>query len=220
MPPLSEVIEEFQALIQVLADHFDDAEPNVPGAITYDEFPSTPWKIQVVHFMDLIGAHPTPEMVDWMLKVVRWPDGRAQDYVARIEKYSIIPNIKATHEAFLRGMMDHFRSYAVSVAPVLAHLNPMPSFVAVVLMDKVDDLKEPLVATAIVRGLAENKALGPEIADRLVLKALDKNTSVDVRVAAIYAVQRLRPGIISKLAGLRGDADDKIGRAMVDIGAQ
>lgn len=68
--------------------------------------------------------------------------------------------------------------------------------------------------------LAENKTLGPEIADRLVLKALDKSASVDVRVAAIYAVKSLQPGAVSKLAGLLGDPDDRVGRAMVDIGAQ
>ncbi len=219
-PPLAEVIQEFQPLIPALTAHFDDAEPNVPGAISNDDFPNTPWKIQVIRFLDLIGTQPTPRMVDWMLTVVKWPNGRAQDYVARIEKDSVSPGTKATHDAFLRTMMDHFRSQAIGVAPLLAHLNPMPPFVAVVLLNKVDDLNEPLVAAAVIKGMADNKTLGPEIADRLVLRALDKNASVDVRVAAIHAIKRLRPSVIPRLAELRSDPDDRITLAMADIGAR
>lgn len=155
-----------------------------------------------------------------MLKVVQWPKGRAQEYVARVEKDSVVPNLNDTHDAFLRTMMDHFRSDALNVAPVLSHLNPMLGPVTDVLMSKIDDLKEPLVAAEIIRGLGENKALSPEIAERLVLKALDNDAPVDVRVAAINAVARLKPQGISKLAELRGNADDKIARALIDNGLQ
>lgn len=59
-PPLPEVIREFQTLVPILVAHFEDAEPEVPGAVWKDDFTNTPWKTQVVEFMDLIGAHPHP----------------------------------------------------------------------------------------------------------------------------------------------------------------
>ena len=84
-PSLPEVIKEFKRLTPVLTAHFEDPEPEVPGALSKDEFPNTPWKTQVVQFLDLIGEAPTPDMVAWMLQVVHWPNGRAQEYVARIK---------------------------------------------------------------------------------------------------------------------------------------
>ena len=117
-------------------------------------------------------------------------------------------------------MMDHFRADALNVSPVLAHLNPMPSAVVDALMRRIDDSKEPLVATAIIKGLAENKASPPEIVNWLVPKALDKEAPVDVRVAAIYAVAKLRPNDLSQLTGLRGAADERIDRALLDTGVR
>ena len=66
-PPLPEVIREFQALLPVLDAHFDDEEPEIPGALSKDNYTNTPWKTLVVQFMDLIGAAPTPDMVALMV---------------------------------------------------------------------------------------------------------------------------------------------------------
>jgi hypothetical protein len=221
-PSLPEVIKEFKRLTPVLTAHFEDPEPEVPGALSKDTFTNTPWKTKVVQFLDLMGEAPTPEMVAWMLQVVQWPNGRAQEYVARIEKewIDVKPDLAAMHDSFLRGMMDVFRADALNVAPVLAHLNPMPRAVVDALMRRIEDSKEPLVATAIIKGLAENKASPAEIVNSLVPKALDIEAPVDVRVAAIYAVAKLRPNDRSRLASLRGEANERIEGALIDMGVR
>ena len=220
-PPLTEVIKEFQRLPPVLAAHFADPEPEVPGALSKDTFTNTRWKTWVVQFLDLVGEAPSPEMLAWMLQVVQWPNGRAQEYVARIEKDSIPKSdLAAMHDSFLRGMMDVFRADALNVAPVLAHLNPMPQVVTDALMRKFDDSTEHLVATAIIKGLAENKAPRAEMVNQLVTKALDNDAPIDVRVAAIYAFVKLRPSERSQLSGLRGATDERIERALIDTGVQ
>ena len=66
-PPLPEVVKEFQRLTPVLAAHFEDPEPEVPGALTKDTLTNTPWKTKVVLFLDLLGEAPTPEMLAWMM---------------------------------------------------------------------------------------------------------------------------------------------------------
>ncbi len=220
-PPLPEVIKEFQRLSPVLSAHFEDPEPQVTGAPSKDTFTNTRWKTWVVQFLDLVGETPTPVMVTWMSQVVQWPNGRAQEYVARIEKDSIPKSdLAAMHDSFLRGMMDVFRADALNVAPVLAHLAPMPGAVADILMRRIDDSKEPLVATAVIRGLAENKAPPAQMVNQLVTKALDNDAPIDVRVAAIYAFAKLRPNELSQLSGLRGATDERIERALIDTGVR
>ena len=116
--------------------------------------------------------------------------------------------------------MDVFRADALKIAPVLAHLNPMPPAVTDALMRTIDDPKEPLVATAIVRSLAENKAPPREIVNRLVPKAFDPKASSNLRAAAIYAFAKLRPDDRSQLNGLLGISDDRIAGALIDVGLQ
>ncbi len=221
-PSLPEVIREFQRLTPVLTAYFEDPAPEVPGALSKDEFTNTPWKTQVVQFLDLMGEAPMPDMVAWMLQVVQWTNGRAQQYVARIEKewIGVKPNLDAIHNSFLRDVTGNFRADALNVAPVLAHLDPMPQAVVDALIRRIDDSKEPLIATAIIRGLAENKAAPIEIEDRLVPKALDKEAPVDIRVAAIYAIAKLRPNDRSRLASLGGEANERIEGALIDVGVR
>ena len=79
---LPEVIKGLQSLTPVLAAHFGDRAPEVPGVLWKDEFPNTPWKTLVVQFLDSMGESPAPDMVTWMLRVLQESNSRAQKYVA------------------------------------------------------------------------------------------------------------------------------------------
>jgi len=215
-PPLPQVIREFEVLVPILVAHFDDPLPAAPYLSNgTDDYPEIEWKTNVVQFIDMIGATPSPEMLSWMLKVVQWPNGgRASEAIARADA------AKATgpHDAIVRAVKEDAREIAINVAPVLSHLNPMPTSVLNTLMGKIDDVSEPRVAALIIRQLSENSGVGSDLADRLVLKAVDKEVPVEVRVAAIYAVGKRKPSAVSKLAGLQHDGDEKIAQAASDVG--
>ena len=152
-PSLPEVIKRIPTADAGADRAFRRPRARGPGALSKDEFTNTPWKTQVVQFLDLMGEAPMPDMVAWMLQVVQWTNGRAQEYVARIEKewIGVKPDLDAIHNSFLRDVTDHFRADALNVAPVLAHLDPMPQAVVDALIRRIDDSKEPLIAIAIIK---------------------------------------------------------------------
>ena len=124
-------------------------------------------------------------------------------------------------EALVRAVKEDARAAALNVAPVLAHLNPMPGAVWVALLNKINDPDEPQAAALIIEKLSQNNSLArAELVRQLVTKAIDERAPTPVRVAAIYAIGRLdaSPAVLSELARLSDHSDEKIADAARRIG--
>ena len=203
-PPLPKFLDELKALVPTVTKHFNDS---VPHPADEPSRPETMWKTAAVRFMDSVGAFPTPEMIAWMFQVLPWPDGVAEREVIRQEGIQNSKFDPAQRARQLVNARDAFRETALAVAPVLAHLNPMPPSILQELVNKVDNRSEASVAIA--KGLSENKSLADSATVRNLLKrtALNKTAGSYLRSSAIMALGELAPADLPQIQELRFDDD-------------
>jgi hypothetical protein len=223
-PPLPEVMRQFQALVPALLAHFGDlTAPTSVIAAGQTDYTEIGWKTCVVQLVDLIGADPSQDMLQWMLKVVRWPKGRTEDSLEKIEEIHATYGLKKLTDFELGSQRQTIigvaRATALSVIPALAHLSPMPPEVLAGLLVKIDDRDEPQAAALAISCLSRNRAVGSKLSGEFVTKAFDEEAPVEVRIAAIYAIGTLKlTAVLPELAPLLRHPNGKISGAAIDIG--
>ena len=220
----ADVKQEFQALVPIVTAHFNDPMP-ITLWNGVDEGPEVPWKTNVVQFMDVLGATPSPEMIAWMLKILQYPthdSGRIEEGMKYVKEHD--PTLRREdQDAMLDTSKRIELQEARDVITVLANLHPMPTEVFSALENRMDDV-EPYGAQDVIYHLTQNGSLNDaqrlDLADRLVAKSLDKTISSDVRATAIHGLglMNVPTATKAKLKGLDRDSDEKIAGAAIDIG--
>ena len=150
-PPLPEVVKTFQALVPVVAAHFNDPQP--PGGINgiIDET-EIKWKTHAVQFLDTLGSAPTPDILSWMIKTVQWPKdgGRAEQAEARLEASNTLSGApqpgQTERDAMIKTTQRNEESHALRILAVLAHVDPLPASAMSVLLVKIGDGNAPFAA--------------------------------------------------------------------------
>lgn len=110
------------------------------------------------------------------------------------------------------------------VAPLLAHVNPMPPDVKAKLMSVIDDAKDrdpsSSLAASIITAMGANKSLGldNDIVGRLKRIALDKTAPARMRSAAVFTVGSIKPTILPEMKELMFDEDSDVRFAAAAMG--